>query len=481
MQWQLAIHIKLNLDANTPKVITDHTGILTSSSFLTWLSERKTSYAIATSTADLMAFTAQMDLLNIITPKSDIPAFITNKWTHKTFSWSDVPFNGNAHMALKNLSGEQLSNLLDAIYEADRHQVINETDIPKWLEIASNRTSQRKIESLQKAIQTAISEPTTIESIFTVGKYWGELIYLNYQTKSKQNKELQTEIDLWSQAFFFANGMEKVMFASTPKSPKSVDRILPNIKTSQNDKIALICFDCMGWAEWLLLKDYLKDEAITFQEDTLLAMLPSVTAISRSAIFQGSRDVYNLKSPGRATEAKSFTAFFENKHTKYFTDKDEITSDALLGYDAVSVLFTFYDDLGHSTHFAPHEDSKEPYFDAVWRYLEKSTVKDDIKTLLQNGYSIFICSDHGSVVAVGNGQKLEKYLMDSFAKRAAIVPSDAVSHIKQQTLKIPFVDDKVLALPEERTMYANMGTIEVNHGGITLEEMVVPYIKISNG
>jgi len=342
------------LDANTPKVITDHTGILTSSSFLTWLSERKTSYAIATSTADLMAFTAQMDLLNIITPKSDIPAFITNKWTHKTFSWSDVPFNGNAHMALKNLSGEQLSNLLDAIYEADRHQVINETDIPKWLEIASNRTSQRKIESLQKAIQTAISEPTTIESIFTVGKYWGELIYLNYQTKSKQNKELQTEIDLWSQAFFFANGMEKVMFASTPKSPKSVDRILPNIKTSQNDKIALICFDCMGWAEWLLLKDYLKDEAITFQEDTLLAMLPSVTAISRSAIFQGSRDVYNLKSPGRATEAKSFTAFFENKHTKYFTDKDEITSDALLGYDAVSVLFTFYDILLHTKTAKSH-------------------------------------------------------------------------------------------------------------------------------
>jgi hypothetical protein len=102
MQWQLAIHIKLNLDANTPKVITDHTGILTSSSFLTWLSERKTSYVIATSTADLMAFTAQMDLLNIITPKSDIPAFITNKWTHKTFSWSDVPFNGNAQTDIRS-------------------------------------------------------------------------------------------------------------------------------------------------------------------------------------------------------------------------------------------------------------------------------------------------------------------------------------------------------------------------------------------
>lgn len=479
MQWQLAIHIKLNLDANTPKVITDHTGILSSAPFLTWLSERKLSHAIAYTTADLISFTAQPDLYNIITTKSDIPTFITNKWAHKTFTWSDVPVNGNAQMALKNLSGDQLSNLLDAIYEADRHQVLNETDIPKWLEISSNRTSQRKIESLQNEIQTAISVPAAIESIFTVGKFWGELIYLNYQTKSNQNKVLQTEIDLWSQAFFFANGMEKVMFASTPKSPKSVDRILPNIKTIKNDKIALICFDCMGWAEWLILKDYLKDEAIAFQEDAIFAMLPSVTAISRSAIFQGSSDVYNLKSPGRAAEAKSFAAFFENKHTKYFTDKDVITSDAILGYDVVSVLYTFYDDLGHSTHFAPLEDNKEPYFDAVWRYLEKSTVKDDINTLLKNGYSIFICSDHGSVVAVGNGQKLEKYLIDSFAKRAAIVPIDAVSHVKQQTLKIPFVDDKLLALPEGRTMYANMGTIEVNHGGITLEEMVVPYIKLT--
>lgn len=478
MQWQLAIHIKLNLDANTPKVITDHTGILSSAPFLTWLSERKLSYAIANTTADLISFTSQPDLLNIITQKSDIPTFITNKWAHKTFSCSDIPLNGNAHKAFQKLSAEQLTGILDAVYQSDRHQLINEMDIPTWLEKAKEQLSKQQIAYLEEEIKNTINEEATIESILSVGKQWGELLYLSFTTKEKSNLLLQTAIDKWSETFFTNNGMEEVMYASTPKSPKSVDRILSNIKSQNQSKVALFCFDCMGWTEWLLLKNYLIDEAMSFEEDALFAMLPSVTAISRSAIFQGNREVYNLKSPGRSTEAKSFAAFFQDKHTRYFTDKDELSEDALIGYDTITLLYTFFDDLCHSTHFAPTDSDKEPYFEAVNRYMEKSRIKDNIQLLQKNGFTIYFCSDHGSVVAVGNGEKLEKYLIDSFAKRAAIVPLDAVSHVKQQTLKIPFVDDKLLALPEGRTMYANMGTIEVNHGGITLEEMVVPYIKL---
>lgn len=479
MQWQLAIHIKLNLDVNTPKVITDHTGILTSPSFLIWLSERKTSYAIATTTADLMAFTAQLDLLNIITPKSDIPTFITNKWAHKTFTWSDIPLNGNAFKTFHKLSAEQLTGILDAVYQSDRHQLINEMDIPVWLEKAKEQLSKQQIANLQKEIKNTINEEATIDSILSLGKQWGELLYLSYKTKEKPNLLLQTAIDEWSETFFTKNGLEKVMYASTPKSPKSVDRILSNIKSHNNSKVALFCFDCMGWVEWLLLKKYLKDEAMSFEEDALFAMLPSVTAISRSAIFQGSREVYNLKSPGRSTEAKSFADFFQDKHTRYFTDKEELSEDTLIGYDTISLLYTFFDDLCHSTHFAPTDYDKEPYFEALNRYMEKSRIKDNIQLLQKNGFTIYFCSDHGSVVATGNGQKLEKFLVDNFAKRAAIIPAEASEHVSQQKIKIPFVYDKLLALPEGRTMYANMGTIEVNHGGITIEEMVVPYIKLT--
>jgi hypothetical protein len=478
MQWQLAIYIKLNLDDNSPKVITDHTGILTSLSFLTWLSGRNITYAIAKNTADLISLTAQMDLFNIITSRSNIPTFISNKWEHKTFAWSHIPLNGNAHKTFQNISVEELIGVLDAVYESDRHQIINEFDIPAWLEKAKQLSSKIKINSLLESIKKYIRDPAGIDSLLSVGKLWGELIYLSNQTKGKQSLLLQEDIDNWSENFFVNNGMEKVMYASTSKSPKSVDKILSHIKAQNESKVALVCFDCMGWAEWLFLKNFLKDEGFSFEEKALYAMLPSVTTISRSAIFQGGREVYNLKSPGRATEAKSFSAFFQDNQTSYFTDNDELSDDALLGYETISLLYTFFDDLCHSTHFAPTDSDKEPYFDVIKRYMEKSMIKDNLKVLKNNGFNIFFCSDHGSVVATGNGQKLEKFLVDNFAKRAAIIPREASEHVSQQTIKIPFVDDKLLALPEGRTMFANKNTIEVNHGGITIEEMVVPYIQL---
>jgi len=95
-----------------------------------------------------------------------------------------------------------------------------------------------------------------------------------------------------------------------------------------------------------------------------------------------------------------------------------------------------------------------------------------------SNFTVYLCSDHGSVVAIGNGQKLDKYLIDNFAKRAVIVPEASAALIEQTKIKIPFVEGKIIVLPLGRTMFANKNQIEINHGGITVEEMVVPYIKL---
>ena len=73
---------------------------------------------------------------------------------------------------------------------------------------------------------------------------------------------------------------------------------------------------------------------------------------------------------------------------------------------------------------------------------------------------------------------MEKYYVDSFAKRAVIIPAQADELIENKKIKIPFVDNKLIVLPEGRTMFTYANKKEVNHGGISIEEMVVPYIKI---
>jgi hypothetical protein len=46
-------------------------------------------------------------------------------------------------------------------------------------------------------------------------------------------------------------------------------------------------------------------------------------------------------------------------------------------------------------------------------------------------------------------------------------------------MKIPFVENKTIVLPEGRTMFSNLNSIEITHGGITVEEIVVPFIEVS--
>jgi hypothetical protein len=149
-----------------------------------------------------------------------------------------------------------------------------------------------------------------------------------------------------------------------------------------------------------------------------------------------------------------------------------------MGYYCISVLYPFFDELCHAAVFPPQYKSKILYFEAVKQYLEQSSVKNTLKILIQNGYKLYFCSDHGSVVATGNGKKVEKYLQDKFAKRACIIPKESSELTEHRKLAIPYIEDKILALPDGRTMFTNKGKIEINHGGITLEEMVVPFIKV---
>lgn len=51
--------------------------------------------------------------------------------------------------------------------------------------------------------------------------------------------------------------------------------------------------------------------------------------------------------------------------------------------------------------------------------------------------------------------------------------------LDMEQINIPFENDKKVVLPEGRTMFTYKDKIEVNHGGITLEEMIVPFIKLN--
>ena len=478
MHWQSFIDIRLNYENNLPVLVIDQTGVLHSPAYSYWLSEKDMEVRFTNDILKIRKLVDNDKEVLIITGKEEIPFFIRNKILPITFSYNDLPLNGDIKQALKNINTNQIIEILDYVFATNMHQVLSVNNLEKVLEKSKQFVLSKQLSILSNQIKEILTQEAGTNNVLQLAKLWAELIYLSYRTGNNEYQQLTPQMDTFSDSFINNKGMEQAFYASTHKSPKTVDKILPNIKAEKKEKAALICFDCMGYAEWYLLKDFLEKQHWEFEETPVFALLPTVTSISRSAIFQGNTEVYDLKYPGRKTEAKAFAEYFTNKETRYFTGEDEITSDTLLGYEYISILYNFFDELSHSAQFPPNKESKELYFKSVLAYLEKSTVIQDFKTLIENGFQIYICSDHGSIVAKGNGRKIEKYLSDGFAKRAVIVNRGNEELINERKIDIPFVEDKILVLPEGRTMFANKNKIEVNHGGITVEEMVVPYIKM---
>ncbi|MEA4839604.1 MAG: PglZ domain-containing protein [Bacteroidales bacterium] len=480
VSWQFRIFTQFNFGDKSHKIISDHTGVLSFTAFTSFLTENQVSFFITDSIPDMLSITSKKEIPVIITGLVDLPDFITNKYEHRHFTYADIPLNGQLQSLLGNQPVKAIIQLLDYCYKNDPHIVLTQANLPDLLSKSIQNAGLFQMEELISQIKLVLTNEPEYKEVLLLGKLLGELIYLSHKHNSSNYLDLIPVIDSYSEKFVLTEKMNDAFFASISDNPVTVDKILHNIKSEKKDKSALLCFDCMGWAEWFLLKDFLQEMILSFDETELFALLPTVTSISRSAIFQGSTDVYNIKTSGRAYEEKAFTSFFSEKETKFFNSSENITDDSLLGYDCISILFTFFDDIAHAAQIPTNGFEKLLYFDAINSYLKNSNLKQVIETLLQNGFALSLCSDHGSVVATGNGQRIEKYLIDNFAKRACIIPATSSELTELRKVNIPFVSDKVMILPEGREMFTYKGKQEINHGGITIEEMVVPYIKVKS-
>ena len=233
----------------------------------------------------------------------------------------------------------------------------------------------------------------------------------------------------------------------------------------------------MGAAEWHLLEEYLTEDNFSFEEKYIFALIPTMTRISRSAIFYGNVDkVYEIKSPN---EDKAFKEIFNERNVGIYREGQLQSDEHLLGVDTVKIIYNVFDDIAHKTILPPSEKNKGMYFMNVRNYLGKSSIKKELMLLKDEGYNICICSDHGCVVATGNGQVIDKYLIDASSKRATIIVKSELSKFYDtNTYEIPFVKDKVVLLSKDRSSFSYKNKIEVTHGGITLDELIVPFVEV---
>ena len=252
---------------------------------------------------------------------------------------------------------------------------------------------------------------------------------------------------------------------------------------------ALICFDCMGFEEWNVIKNYLNDKFNPkFDENYSISMLPSDTSFSRTALFSGllpaQIDELNIKNK---TEEKLFK---ENlKRNFNISDSDvyfqrcsspiDIPEDyAFEDFKAVGLIFSFIDEFVHAKNM-----NKSYIISILEKYLEQNHLEQLIQSLLNKGFYVYFSSDHGNIFAEGNGKRPHKDLFKSRSRRYLKSNHENIvaEYRTDESILIQFkeiIGEDYFLLLADNSMFNNNGTAGLTHGGISVEEVIIPFIEV---
>jgi len=85
---------------------------------------------------------------------------------------------------------------------------------------------------------------------------------------------------------------------------------------------------------------------------------------------------------------------------------------------------------------------------------------------------------------LGNGVKVEKYLVEDRALRALIYPNAKLAEefATKNELNLfhspRILGEKVLVLPRGREMFSTKEKLGISHGGIHIEEVIIPFVEV---
>lgn len=261
------------------------------------------------------------------------------------------------------------------------------------------------------------------------------------------------------------------------KYPRIVTQVLPFLSKQAEEKQALVVVDGMNYWQALMLTRSLEEHLnVNAKYDCIYAWLPSVTELSRQAIFRGDipSDDYN-QSP--SNEAKLWNEFWKKQGIPLFQqyyqhsgEIDEESSVKKIGYVVVDL-----DDKMHAS------DNFMYLYDNTKRWVNEPEIIGNIKHLIDRGYKVYITTDHGNIETtaykkldyrdkLGADLSLRHIILPEQAEKS-VFESQYEGHLQQldKSSKTYFAKDKEAFTTKERC---------VTHGGTHWLEVLIPFITI---
>jgi hypothetical protein len=262
-------------------------------------------------------------------------------------------------------------------------------------------------------------------------------------------------------------------------------------------RIALLVLDGMAWTDWLLIREawQARHPAWEFEDVSVLAQVPSITAVSRQALISGQRPVAFAGALATgAAEPQGWTAFWRRAGLSpaaivctQLAERAPEPYPAVVDRRRVQALCLVNPAIDDVVHGATQGLGDVLASVQIWLRNSQRT-EQAIEALLRNDYAVTLTSDHGHVAAIGMGQPSEGVTVASRGKRARLYDNEDFARTvhAQYPDTVLWHDDGVLPagwwalMPSRRQAFVTEGVRVVSHGGTTLEELIVPLVTITS-
>jgi CheY-like chemotaxis protein len=296
--------------------------------------------------------------------------------------------------------------------------------------------------------------------------------------------------------------------------------VVPLLKTG--NQVVFIIIDGMRLDQWLLFEEKLSS-LFKVERELYFSILPTATPFARNAIFSGLYpedlikvypDVYERtedENSANRYEKEALTSLLARNgirynseifYTKIFNERDagdlEKRVNDIFTSPIAAIVFNFVDILAHSRsdlqvlkEIAPNESA---FRSLTLSWFEHSKMYSLFKALAEKDVTIVVTSDHGSVrglhpLKIITDKEASHNLRYKFGRNLKSGEKNTIRLKDPSLFRLPkfsmnteciiALQDYYFVYQQNYHKYVNLYRDCFQHGGVSLEEVIVPLAKLN--
>lgn len=451
---------------------------------------------------------ANWPLADILTSREKFLRFLQDEWKLYLASLSDKSQQSRVPFRHEDVRAYIDTFFLDgSLTPVDREDV---TDLPAWVMTGvahdPRADAVRRFRGLREKFESTLPVADVSHKEWQqAAQRWAELVVLRWEWDdvlddadrtawASLHTKVEDSFGQWMKNRY--GSLHNLPYQQQPVMVHQISRFMAFERNRKKlPKIALLVLDGLAFDQWLLLRKKLEacDKGWRFQESTAFAWVPTLTSVTRQSIFAGEPPLYFPTSLETTSKERThWLRFWDDQGVQKnavelvtnIKGADDSDLELALTNPRLSVLGIIWNQIDDLVHTAIMKTAGLHLL--VNKWIAEGHLQKLLMRLHQEGFVVYLTADHGNVAATGVGNPREGVLVEQKGKRVRVY--DRNEFLEEVANKFPeSIRWPNYGLPPARHVllagnlkaFTDAGDEVVSHGGIALEEVMVPFVAIS--